>query len=299
MKRLFIASLVLMVCILTHAQLKVFPQMNVGDKYVYDCVTASENPTIKFTAKSTIEFKVSEKTADGYIVDMLMTGLENDSKDNMISALMNMTEGMIKDVKIRVVLDKNGKAQKIVNFNEVKKHCAAYIDRIVSMVYEETPQLEKTTPKAEMLNQAKSTLKESILLDGITKTGTNPISIFGKTFTEGMVDSYVNSSKIKMKRTYHITGNTITCNGVSNMTNEETKEFILKKVEDSMPDKLESIKNSIDMLMESGLMNIEGTEDTVYKLLNNKWPKTINMNVNMKIMGQKITINAQSTLRNF
>lgn len=297
MKRLFLASLALMVCMLAQAQLKVFPKMKVGDKYVYDCVTESINPMIQFTAKSTIEFKVSEKTANGYIVDMLMTGLENDSKNDKISALMNMTEGMIKDVTIRVALDKNGKAQKIVNYNEVKEHCAKYIDLLVSLVYIDNPSLEDTTPKEEMLKQAKSTLKEEILLDGITKTGTNPFSIFGKTITEGMEDTYVNTQNLNMKRTYHLQGNKIMANGETNMTKEQMKEFILKKVEDSMPDKAETIRSSIDLLMSSGMMKIEGKEDTVYELQSNNWPKTIDMTVSLSLLGQKIAINAHSTLK--
>ncbi len=297
MKRVIITSLVLMAFTLAQAQLRVIPKMNVGDKYVYDCVAESNNPMMTFNAKSTIEFKVTEKTANGYVVDMMMSSMENDGKNDKASALMNMTEGMIKDVTIRVATDKNGKALRIVNYDKVKAHCSAYIDKLITMVYADHPEMEKTMPKDKMLRDAKSTLKEEILLEGIKKTGTNPFSIFGKTISEGMTDTYVNTQNIKMKRTYHLQGKKITCNGVSNMTEEEMKEFILNKIKDSMPDKYESVSESIDMLMSSGLMKVDGKEDTVYELMYNNWPRTIDMTVSMKLMGQNITVKARSTLK--
>ena len=112
-----------------------------------------------------------------------------------------------------------------------------------------------------------------------------------------MEDTYVNTQNLNMKRTYHLQGNKITASGVTNMTKEEMKEFILKKVEDSMPDKAETIRSSIDLLMSSGMMKIEGKEDTVYEMQGNNWPKTIDMTVSLSLMGQKIDINAHSTLR--
>lgn len=286
-----------MVCTLAHSQLKVYPKMNVGDKYVYDLETQSTNPMLQFTAKSSIEFKVSEKTENGFIIDMLMSGLENDAKNDKIAAMMSITEGMLKDVKIRVAVDNNGKALRIVNFNEVKEHCVAFADKLLSQIYKEHPELEATTPKAEMMNQAMSTVKEEVMLDGITQTSSNPLCIFGKVITDGMTDTYVNTQKLKMKRTFHLQGNKITANGVSDLTDEEMKEFVIKKVEDNMPEKAEAVKSSIDLLMSPDLMKIDGKEDVVYDLLSSNWPSTIDMTVSLSLMGQKININSHSTLR--
>ena len=297
MKKMILASVMLVLSLAMQAQVRVLPKMNVGDKYVYDCVTNSQLPgQQKITAKSTMVFYVSQKTADGYIVDVTMTELTSNSDNNQISMLMNMSEGMLKGVKIRVAVNAKGVAQRITNFSEIKQKCATYFNSLIDRLYSETPQLAETMPKEKMKAEGMKTVTEEVLLQGITNTATNPLSINGKTITEGMTDNYTNTADFKMKRTYHVLGaNRFSTHAVSNMSKEEKKAFIIKKVGEAQPDRLELIQNNIDMLVEN--MTMEATEDNTFDLNANGWPRRIENKSIINVLGAENTISAISTLR--
>jgi len=288
MKKMILASVMLVLSLAMQAQVRVFPKMNVGDKYVYDCVTNSQLPgQQKVTAKSTMVFYVSQKTADGYIVDVTMTEMTSNSDNDLTSMIMNMTEGMLKGVKIRVAVNAKGVAQRITNFSEIKQKCST-----------EHPQMANFMPKENLKAESMKTVTEEVLLHGITNTATNPLSINGKTITEGMTDNYTSSVDIKMKRTYHVLGaNKFSTHAVSNMSREDLKAFLIKKVGDSQPDKLEEFKNGLDVALESGALTLEATEDNVFELNANGWPKRIETKSIVNMAGAETTISAISTLR--
>ena len=299
MKKMILASVMLVLSLAMQAQVRVFPKMNVGDKYVYDCVTNSQLPgQQKMTAKSTMEFYVSQKTADGYIVDVTMTEMTSNSDNDLTSMIMNMTEGMLKGVKIRVAVNAKGVAQRITNFSEIKQKCSTYFDSFINRLYTEHPQMANFMPKENLKAESMKTVTEEVLLHGITNTATNPLSLNGKTITEGMTDNYTSSVDIKMKRTYHVLGaNKFSTHAVSNMSREDLKAFLIKKVGDSQPDKLEEFKNGLDVALESGALTLEATEDNVFELNANGWPKRIETKSIVNMAGAETTISAISTLR--
>lgn len=297
MKKMILASVMLVLSLTMQAQVRVLPKMNVGDKYVYDCTTISQLPNQqKMTAKSTMEFYVSQKTADGSIVDVTMTEMTSNSDNDLTSMLMNMTEGMLKGVKIRVAVNAKGVAQRITNFSEIKQKCSTYFDSFINRLYTEHPQMANVMPKENLKAESMKTVTEEVLLHGITNTATNPLSLNGKTITEGMTDNYTNSVDIKMKRTYHVLGaNKFSTHAASNMSKEELKAFLIKN--DSQPDKLEEFKRDLDTLLESGSLNLEATEDNVFDFNANKWPRRIETKSHINLMGSETTISATSTLR--
>jgi hypothetical protein len=298
MKRLILASIALMMCILAQAQVKVLPKMNVGDKYVYDIVTKSNHPAMKFTANSSMQFYVSEKTKNGYVIDMKMTSLDNDSENIKFALMMNLTEGMLKDVNIRIEVDKKGQPIRVVNFDEVKENASKYIKNITDLVYADDTDLSDMMPKEEFLKTAMSTVNEETLMEGITKTASNPLSINGKTYTEGMEESFINPQGLKIKRIYHIEGkNKFSSKGETDMSNEDMKAFIIKKVEESMPERAEMVKSSLDMLIATGMMKLEAVENNTYELQNNGWLKAVDMDMKLSMMGQNITVTSHSELK--
>ena len=291
-----VALLLVTAALSAKAQIKVFPQFKVGDKYVYNCITKSGG-VMAADATSTIVYYVSQKTADGYVIDQTMTSLKIDSKNDQMAMLMNLTQGMLEGVNVRTATDNRGQAKRIVNFDEVKKSCNNYIVKLINQFFAVSPDLSKTMNKEDLIKQSMASVNEKAMLEGITKTGTSPFYIFGKTIIDGTTDTYTNAQGLKLKRTYRVlSANKFTIKGVLDMTKEEKKDFILKKVEENSPDKLQLVKENIDMLIESGVFDIKGQEETTYELLSSKWVKAIDMTMTFIMMGQEIKTTAHVEL---
>lgn len=153
-------------------------------------------------------------------------------------------------------------------------------------------------PKEKMRAECMKTLTEELVLHSMTNTATNPLSINGKTISEGMTDDYTNSANIKMKRTYHVLGaNKFSTHAVNNMSKEELKALLIKKVGKAMPDELEELERELDTLLESGSLTMEATEDNVYEFNANNWPRRIENKSRISLLGEETTISATLTLR--
>ena len=72
------------------------------------------------------------------------------------------------------------------------------------------------------------------------------------------------------------------------MTKDELKDFIIKQVEESAPDQLEMVKQNIDMIINSGMMTIDGTEKVTYQMGDNGWYQSADYSLDLDVMGQKI-----------
>ena len=64
-----------------------------------------------------------------------------------------------------------------------------------------------------------------------------------------------------------------------------------------MPSQAEMIKQNIDMVMQSGMMKIEMTEDTTYELQDDGWVKSIKTVMNNKMMGKDIRTVSTVTMK--
>jgi hypothetical protein len=298
MKKMILVSLVLMMGLGMQAQVRVLPKMSVGDKFVYDCATDTKNTQKPLTAKSTMEFYVSQKTGDGYIVDMTMTEMTSSAGDDLMSIMMNITEGMLKGVKIQMAVNAKGQPHKIVNFGEVRQKCANYIESLVDRIFTENPQVANVMTKEAMKEQCMSSVTEEVLMKGIVGTPTNPLFLSGKTITDGMEDTYVNAQDIKMKRSFKVLGaNKFSSHAECNMSKEDLKAFIIQKVAEAQPDKLETFKSGVDALLESGSLYIDASENSTIELNANGWPKVVDYTNHTNIMGQEITVSCVETLR--
>jgi len=181
----------------------------------------------------------------------------------------------------------------------VKKRCADVLGKVVDELYKENPQMTMVMPKDKMIQDATTNMKSDELLRGIVSTPTSALVLNGMTIRNLAQDTYVSTQNIPMKRTFFVTngGKTITTNSVSYMTNEETKNYIIKQVEQTMPDQVETIRKSLDELIASGMMKVEATEKVVYEMQDNGWIRSADMTSEINIMGQKIKIASKVELK--
>ena len=154
-------------------------------------------------------------------------------------------------------------------------------------------------PKDKMVMDATSNMKAEELLKGVAMTPTSALALNGMTIRNLSQDTYVNAQNIPMKRTFFVTngGKTITANSESYMTKEETKAYILKQVEQTMPDQVEAVRKSLDAMIAGGMMKVEAKEKVIYEMQDNGWMRSADMTSEINIMGQKIKIAAKVSLK--
>lgn len=289
----------LTMAVMAQAQVKISPRMTKGTKMVYTSDTKTETMGTTIRATSELEYEVAEANAKGCTVNMTMTKMDTKGGDKMTSMMLNMTQQMLKGVTVGILTDKEGKATGVKNFTDVKNRCADVMGKVVDELYKENPQMTMVMPKDKMVQDATANMKPDELLKGIVSTPTSALVLNGMTIRNLDQDTYVSTQNIPMKRTFFVTngGKTITTNSVSYMTNEETKAYILKQVEQTMPDQLETVRKSLDTMIASGMMKVEATEKVVYEMQDNGWMKSADMTSEINIMGQKIKIAAKVALK--
>lgn len=299
MKKTLIISLLLMTAVMGQAQVKIAPQLTKGMKMVYENVMKTNMAGTEMTGTSELVYEVSSVTADGAIINVTMTKMETAGGDEMTRTLMNLADNALKGVTMEVKTDKDGCAKSITNYIEVKKKCTIAIEKFIDDLLAKNPQVAQMMPKATLMKQAESSLTEEVMLRGIAVAPTSALVLNGRTVRNMMEDTYTNEQNIKMKRMFFVTngGKTITTNAKADMSNDELKAFIIKQVEQSMPDQADMIKQNIDAVIASGMLKIEATTKAVYEMQDNGWMKSASVDNEMNMMGQKIKVNSIQTLK--
>lgn len=299
MKKFFLFCLMLTFVVMAQAQVKISPSMVKGTKMVYTSDTKTETMGTTIRATSELEYEVAEANAKGSTVNITMTKMDTKGGDKMTSMMLNMTQQMLKGVTIGILTDKEGKVTGVKNFNDVKKRCTDVVGKMVDELYKENPQMTAVMPKDKMVMDATSNMKAEELLKGVAMTPTSALALNGMTIRNLSQDTYVNAQNIPMKRTFFVTngGKTITANSESYMTKEETKAYILKQVEQTMPDQVEAVRKSLDAMIAGGMMKVEAKEKVIYEMQDNGWMRSADMTSEINIMGQKIKIAAKVSLK--
>ena len=87
-------------------------------------------------------------------------------------------------------------------------------------------------------------------MKGIIGTPTHPLFLSGKIITDGMEDTYVTAQDISMKRSFKVLGaNKFSSHAECNMSKDEIKAFMIQKVAEAQPDKLDTFKSGVDALL--------------------------------------------------
>ena len=293
MKKLFLLSTLLLVALIASAQIKVAPKMQKGMKntYISEVVTTIANQK-PITLTSETLYEVTDETADGYVLDIVVNDLKTDADPNeVMGRAFGLSSEVMRGVHIIYAIDKDGNVTKILNYEEMKAKTEKGIDNLLDGLT--LP--ENVISKKALKEQIMDTMTEESILQNL-QGNTSPLALMGKTITTGMQNEFVNSQGMKMKRTYTVNADgTIQTASTMNLSKEEMKNMIIAQVEKLMPSQAEMIRQNIDTVINSGMVKMEVNENATYTLTADNWVDTIKSQVVSESMGVKTT--AQTTVR--
>ncbi len=298
MKKLLFLSVMLTAAMAASAQMKIAPKMEKGMTKVYNVVATTAIPGQK-ELNITVDQKytVTEATADGYVVDVETTTFHSDATpDNIAGQLLSGAAELMKDLNVRVATNKEGKPEKIVNYDELKPRMEKMADQFVEKVYQAVPQLSQMLPKEPLKQQLMEGVTEEKLLKGC-QNATSVMALNGKTVMTGAQEEYVNEQEMKMKRMYFVNGKNIVTNSSLNMSNDELKALIIAQVEKAAPDQADMVKQNIDTLMKSGMLKMDVKETATYDMQDDGWVKNVTVDMTMETMGQTTKTHSVTTCK--
>ena len=296
MKKLFFLSVMLTAAMAASAQMKIAPKMEKGMKRVYNAVSTTAIPgqkEVKITTDQ--QFTVTEAAADGFVVDVETTTFSSDvTPDNIAGQLVSSAAELMKGINVRVATNKDGKPEKIVNYEELKPKMDRMGDQVIEKLSQLIPQITQMLPKDALKQQLMENMSEEQLLRSM-QGASSVMALNGKTVMTGAQEDYVNEMGMKMKRMYFVNGKSVVTNGSLNMTKDDMKAAIIAQVEKVAPDQAEMVKQNIDMLINSGMLKMDSKETATYELGDDCWAKSIKSEVTTDAMGQQTVITTTIT----
>ena len=298
MKKVFLLSVLIVICMAISAQTKIVPQMKKGLKKVYATtatVSVSGRKDVVMTTET--KYTVTEANADGYVVDLEMTNFATDADVNDIAGQMiSATQEMMKNVNVRLQTNKDGQVVGIKNYPEVKKQMDAYCTKIVDKLMESVPQLSEVMSKDNLKQQIQASVNEQVLIRSQKETD-GVLMLNGKTPVTGGQEEYVSEKDVKMKRIYFVNGKSIVTNGSANITKDELKAMIIEQVEKTMPAQAEIVKQNIDQLMSTGMLKVDIKETSTYELGDDMWVKSVKTESNSEFVGIKTIVKSETVCK--
>lgn len=297
MKKVFLFSIGILMAVSIFGQsIKVTPVLKKGMNKTYTNTTAITTMDQTVNIVSEQLFSITKETPQGYEMLMENTKFSSDAKDdNLASRLLSLGMEIMKDTKVQVSLDKEGKLLDIINYEEVKAKCLATGERMVDELLKAAPEISQVVSKETLMGQVAASMTQENLIRSMTGN-TNPLALFGRTITNGMQDKY-NNSMVDLKRTWLVNGKKIFASAKSDMNKEELKAYVLSQVEKIAPEQAKMIKDNIDMVLNSGLIKIEVTENANYELADDLWINSMETSIDNEMMGQKSSTRTKIQLK--
>lgn len=287
MKKLFLLSIGLLMAVTIFAQsIKVTPALKKGMNKTYTNTTAITTMEQTINIVSEQHFSITKETPQGYEMLIETTNYSSDAKDdNLAGRLLTLGTEILKDTKAQVSLNKEGKLLDIINYEEIKTKCLTSGERMVDELLKAAPEISQVLTKEALVEQVAATLTREKLIKSLAGNS-NPLALFGLTIVNGMQDKY-NNGMFDLKRTWLVNGKKIFASAKSDMSKEELKAYVLSQVEKFAPQQADMIKENIDMVLSSGLIKIDVTENANYELADDLWIKSMETTVENDMMGQK------------
>jgi hypothetical protein len=298
MKKVFLLSIVILMSVSVFGQsIKVTPVLKKGMKKAYMNTAAVTTMDQTITITSDQLLTITKETPQGYEMTMENANFSSDAKDdNLASRLLTLGSEILKDTKVQVSLNKEGKLLDIINYEEVKSKSIATGERMVDELLKAAPEISQVLTKEAIMEQVTGALTQENLIKSLTGN-TNPLALFGLTIVNGMQDKY-NNNMVDLKRTWLVNGKKIFASAKSDMSKEELKAYVLSQVEKLAPQQADMIKDNIDMVLNSGLVKIDVTENANYELGDDLWIKSMETTVETDMMGQKSSTRTKIQLKN-
>lgn len=295
MKKFFLMSTLMLAALLVNAQVKVSPKMEKGMKktYVVEAVTTVANQK-PITLTTETQYEVKDATADGYVLDIVMSSIKTDADQNdQMGRIFSLSTEIMKDIHTTYATDKDGKVTKILNYEEIKNKAGKGIDKLLA----EVPMPASLT-KEMLKEQIMNNISEEQLLQSL-QANTSPLTMIGKTITTGLQDEFKNGQGLNLKRTYTVNDDgTIQTTSTMDLSKEELKQLVIAQVEKLMPSQAETLKQNIDMVLNSGMMKMEIKENATFTLTADGWVNSITSELNSNTMGAVTTAKTTVRLKN-
>lgn len=276
--------------------IKVVPTMKKGDVRTYEIEVSSNIPDSPVKMAQQSVYTVVDANSNGYVMDITYKEwTTNGESTGLVGKLMSMSESMMQNAHMRLATDKQGLPVKILNYDEMRKQMEETVAKIIDEVKQSAPEMGELMRWDNLAKEAVAQMDESVILHNMLIN--SPLMLNGKTLSTGSEEEYVAPGGMKMKRHYTVNGRTIVAKSELNMSEDDLKNYIISQVEKAMPSQAEMIKQNIDMVMQSGMMKIEMTEDTTYELQDDGWVKSIKTVMNNKMMGKDIRTVSTVTMK--
>jgi hypothetical protein len=297
MKKVFVITIGLLMAVSTFGQsIKVTPALKKGmvKTYIKTTSTTAAGQTVNITSEQT--YTVTKETSDGYELTLVTSNLKSDgNNENLVSRIALLGEEMMKDSKIQLRLDKEGKVLSIINYDEVKAKSVATAKQLIDELFGVAPEIAQLMKKEQMEEQITGELTPELLTKSMTLSS-SPLSLFGRTIVSGMEEKY-NNNVVNLKRIWLVTGKRLGASAKTDMSREELKDYVLKQVEKVAPQQADMIKDNIDTVLESGLIKLDVNEKSSYELADDFWVKSMETTVENDMMGQKSTSSVKLQLK--
>ena len=287
MKKILLTGLLLLAALVAGAQTKIAPKMQKGMQktYVTETVTtiAGKKP-ITMTVET--QYTVTDATADGYVMEVTVTDVQNDADQNdIVGRTLSLTTSTMKGVRTSMSTDKDGKVTKILNFDDIVRSKGELIDKLLDEI-PTTPVLSKEAMREQIAGQ----ITEESILQGM-QMGGSPLALNGKTISTGMQDEYLNQQGLKMKRTFTVQQDgSIQAASTIDMSPAEMKQMIIAQIEKLMPAQADMIKQNIDAVLASGMLKFKMDGKETYTFQADGWVNSITSEADSDTMGQKMTV---------
>ena len=276
--------------------IKVVPTMKKGDVRTYEIEVSSNIPDSPVKMAQQSVYTVVDANSNGYVMDITYKEwTTNGESAGLVGKLMSMSESMMQNAHMRLATDKQGLPVKILNYDEMRKQMEETVAKIIDEVKQSAPEMGELMRWDNLAKEAVAQMDESVILHNMLIN--SPLMLNGKTLSTGSEEEYIAPGGMKMKRHYTVNGRTIVAKSELNMSEDDLKNYIISQVEKAMPSQAEMIKQNIDMVMQSGMMKIEMTEDTTYELQDDGWVKSIKTIMNNKMMGKDIRTVSTVTMK--
>lgn len=282
MKKVFLTSVVLLMAVMAQAQTKISAKLVNGFKAVY---TEESTIDVGGSAVKVVEeneYAVSNVTAQGAMITVTTTKVSTDGDENPMAGILTAGAQIMEGVPVKFNTDADGKVTGVANLDEVKAQMAKASKAIIDKIFEASPELAAAVPRESLESQFAENMNEEALMTSVAGNGV--LALNGKTIANGATESDKSEEGLKMKRMYFVTGKSIIANSTLDMTTEELKDFIIKKIEEEAPEQAEMVKENIGMLMEQ--MKPEVTSKSTYVMQDNGWPKSVKTETTQNMMGQ-------------
>ena len=298
MKKILLLGLMLTAVLTLQAQLTVAPKLSKGIQKHYQTTTVIEIPgqgTVNINTHFTIS--VVDALPDGFVLNSQTTQVTTTiGADNIAGQLMGASSEIMKGATLKVATDKSGKPLRITNMADVRAKLEANSNTIVERLLQSVPQLGQLVDRDTIKKQIMENATEAKLLNVLLWTA-NPLALNGKTITTGAQEDYVDEQDFKMRRMYFVNGQTITTNATMNMTRDELKSLIIKKIEKLAPPQLDMVKQNIDQVIDSGMLKFDSKDTSTYELQADGWVKSIKSESTIDTMGQQTKMTSSTTLK--